>query len=70
MKKILRIGSDDVEERVRQAICNVRLSGLNPSQEAIELVRSVAEGRVTPDEAVKKLMEKYIYQRPEGYLDE
>jgi hypothetical protein len=60
MKKLKRLGSEDVEDRVRQAVASVRLSGLEPSQESIELVRSLADGKLTPDEAIKKLRKKHI----------
>jgi hypothetical protein len=53
--KISRIGLSDPEDRVRQAIASVTLSGLKPSEESIELLKAVVYGKMTGDEALEKL---------------
>jgi hypothetical protein len=55
----VRLGSTDPSDRVREALANVRLDGLNPSPRAIELAYAVAVGSLTADEAVAEICSCY-----------
>jgi hypothetical protein len=57
--KITRLGLLDVDDQVRQAIANVTLEGLQPSEQAVLLERAVASGAISTEEALNKLRSMY-----------
>ena len=57
--KTSRIGLSDPDDQVRQAIASVTLSGLEPTEESIELLKAVVHGKMTGDEALDKLRRKH-----------
>lgn len=57
--KITRLGLQDVDDQVRQAIANVTLEGLQPSKQAVLLARAVASGAISTEEALNKLRSMY-----------
>jgi hypothetical protein len=50
-------------DRVREALANVRLDGLNPDPRAIELLYLVADGTITADMAVAQICSWYTRQQ-------
>ncbi len=54
-----RLGSARPEDQVRQAMANITLEGLKPSQLSLKLAFSVASGKITTDEAVKLVIDSY-----------
>ena len=57
--KITRLGLHDVDDQVRQAIANVTLEGLQPSEQAVLLARAVASGELSTEEALNMLRSMY-----------
>jgi len=57
--KVERLGLEDVDDQVRQAVANVTLDGLRPSEQAIQLARCVANGSLSIEEALSKLRSMY-----------
>jgi len=57
--KVRRLGSTDINDQVQNALANVTLEGLQPSQRAIGLARSVALGRMSADDAVQAVLCEY-----------
>ena len=57
--KISRIGLSDPDDQVRQAIASVTLSGLKPTERAVELVRAVATGKMTRETALNEMRDWY-----------
>ena len=57
--QITRLGLQDVDDQVRQAIANVTLEGLQPSEQSVLLARAVASGELSAEEALDKLRSMY-----------
>lgn len=57
--KVSRLGLSDPDDQIRQAIASVTLSGLRPTEAAIELLKAVVHGNMTSDEALEKLRSRY-----------
>ena len=56
---IERLGSGKPEDQVFQAMANITLEGLKPSQLSQKLAFSVASGKITTNEAVKLVIDSY-----------
>ncbi|WP_176921639.1 type II toxin-antitoxin system prevent-host-death family antitoxin [Pseudonocardia oroxyli] len=46
-------------EAVAEALASVRAEGLEPSPEGLERLQAVADGRMTPEEALEKALAPY-----------
>jgi len=57
--RIGRLGRIDVDDQVRQAIANVTLEGLRPSDQSVSLARAVATGSMSTEEALNALRGMY-----------
>jgi len=57
--KNICLGSAEADDQVRQAITSASLEGLKPTQRSIELVRDVATGKKSGDEALMTLRGYY-----------
>lgn len=55
-----RIGSPDLEVHLRQSLANVKLEGLTPNRNALQVVRSMAHGDTTPDAAIAEIRSWYV----------
>lgn len=57
--QITRLGLQDPDDQVRQALANVTLEGLQPSTQSVLLARSVATGSLSTEEALNQLRGMY-----------
>ena len=56
---IRRLGSNIPEDQVRQAMANITLEGLKPSDLSVKLAHDVATGNITTEQAVDQLISSY-----------
>lgn len=56
---VVRLGSSDVEDQVRQAVASVTLEGLQPSNRSVQLARFVASGQMSTEQAITALRDFY-----------
>ena len=46
-------------EAVDEALASVRADGLEPGPECLQRLEAIAEGRLTTDEAIEQLLQRY-----------
>ncbi len=56
---IARLGTSNPDDQVRQAVASATLSGRKPSGRAIELIRDVADGKMTGEAALATMRSWY-----------
>ena len=57
--EVLKLGSNDVEHQIHQAVANARLEGLQPSDHSIGLIRSVVSNKLSGKAALNSLLSYY-----------
>lgn len=56
------LGRPDPEDRVRQSMANVHLEGLTPNPKAAKVVRAMADGLLTAEEAINQIRSWYAHR--------